>query len=102
MLGRELEGRANKLVRESKERAEKARRQAEKERILKARQDERLRLHEEQQQQQRLQVAAAIESVRPLLRSCCQRSFLATTTSRRIRLCFNTGTPETRRGTGEK
>ena len=64
MLGRELEGRANKLVRESKERAEKARRQAEKERILKARQEERKRQHEEQQHQLRVAEAAAFEAVR--------------------------------------
>ncbi len=65
MLGRELEGRANKLVRESKERAEKAKRQAEKERILRQRQEDRQRLFEEQKRQQRLAEEAAVEAVSP-------------------------------------
>lgn len=63
MLGRELDSRANKLVRESKERAEVAKRQADKEKILRARQEERRRQFEEQQRQQRLAEAAAIEAV---------------------------------------
>lgn len=63
MLGRELENRANKLVRESKERAEKAKRQAEKERIVRQRQDERQRQFEEQKRQQRLAEEAAAEAV---------------------------------------
>ncbi|KAL3156062.1 hypothetical protein ABBQ32_013050 [Trebouxia sp. C0010 RCD-2024] len=64
MLGRELENRANKLVRESKERAEKAKRQAEKERIVRQRQDERQRQFEEQKRQQRLAEEAAAEAER--------------------------------------
>ena len=63
MIGRELEHRANKLVRESKERAEKAKRQAEKERILRQRQDDRQRQFEEQKRQQRLAEEAAAEAV---------------------------------------
>lgn len=63
MIGRELEHRANKLVRESKERAEKAKRQAEKERILRQRQDDRQRQFEEQKKQQRLAEEAAVEAV---------------------------------------
>ena len=63
MIGRELEHRANKLVRESKERAEKAKRQAEKERILRQRQDDRQRQFEEQKRQQRLAEEAAVEAV---------------------------------------
>ena len=63
MLGRELEGRANKLVRESKERAEKARRQAEKERILRQRQEDRQKEFDEQKRQQRLVDEAAAEAV---------------------------------------
>ena len=66
MLGRELEGRANKLVRESKERAEKAKRQAEKERILRQRQEDRQKLFEEQKRQQRLAEEAAVEAVSPV------------------------------------
>lgn len=62
MLGRELEGRANKLVRESKERAEKAKRQAEKERILRQRQEDRQQLFEEHKRQQRLAEEAAVEA----------------------------------------
>ncbi len=68
MLGRELEGRANKLVRESKERAEKAKRQAEKERILRQRQEDRQKLFEEQKRQQRLAEEAAVEAVSPAWR----------------------------------
>lgn len=63
MLGRELEGRANKLLRESKERAEKAKRQAEKEKLLRQRQEERQRQFEEQKRQQRLAEQAAVEAV---------------------------------------
>ena len=70
MLGRELENRANKLVRESKERAEKAKRQAEKERILRQRQDERQRQLEEQKRQQRLAEEAAIEAVSVCMDDC--------------------------------
>lgn len=64
MLGRELEGRANKLLRESKERAEKAKRQAEKEKLLRQRQEERQRQFEEQKRQQRLAEQAAVEAER--------------------------------------
>lgn len=63
MIGRELEHRAYKLVRESKERAEKAKRQAEKERILRQRQDDRQRQFEEQKKQQRLAEETAVEAV---------------------------------------
>lgn len=64
MLGRELESRANRLVKGSKERAEKAKRQAEKERILRQQQEERQRQFEEQKRQQRLAEEAAAEAVR--------------------------------------
>ena len=63
MLGRELEGRANKLLRDSKERVDKAKRQAEKERILRQRQEDRQRQFEEQKRQQRLAEEAAAEAV---------------------------------------
>ena len=64
MLGRELQSRANRLVKDSKERADKAKRQAEKERILRQRQEERQRQFEEQKRQQRLAEEAATEAVR--------------------------------------
>ena len=77
MLGRELENRANKLVRESKERAEKAKRQAEKERILRQRQDERQRQFEEQRSQQRLAEEAAVEAVSVCIDVCSTAVYLA-------------------------
>lgn len=82
MLGRELEGRANKLVRESKERAEKAKRQAEKEKLLRQRQEERQRQFEEQKRQQRLAEQAAVEAV-----SISSFSLTQYASSRLYRLC---------------
>lgn len=101
MLGRELEGRANKLVRESKERAEKAKRQAEKERILRQRQEDRQRQFEEQKLRQRLAEEAAVETVSPIVLP--QRRLRQSNTDQQAHPhLWRTGAPETRRGLGQK
>ena len=87
MLGRELEIRANKLVKESKERAEKAKRQAEKERILRQRQEDRQRQLDEQKRQQRIAEEAAAEAVSLASTACFLNLVSARVTPERAAPC---------------